>query len=59
MNLLPPFFFNVRVQHVAEHWSEVRVVLKLRPWSHNYAAMMVRPRSGCLPRLPRPMMPSW
>lgn len=37
MNLWPPFFFNsIRVQYVAEDWSEVRVVLKLRPWNRNY-----------------------
>ncbi|RAO75440.1 DUF4442 domain-containing protein [Dyella jiangningensis] len=37
MNLWPPFFFNsIRVQHVAEDWSEVKVVLRLRPWNRNY-----------------------
>jgi acyl-coenzyme A thioesterase PaaI-like protein len=37
MNLWPPFFFNsIHVQYVAEDWSEVRVVLKLRPWNRNY-----------------------
>ncbi|WP_266181164.1 DUF4442 domain-containing protein [Dyella humicola] len=37
MNLWPPFFFNsIGVQFVAEDWSEVRVVLKLRPWNRNY-----------------------
>jgi acyl-coenzyme A thioesterase PaaI-like protein len=37
MNLWPPFFFNsIRVQYVADDWSEVRVVLKLRPWNRNY-----------------------
>lgn len=37
MNLWPPFFFNsIRVQYVAEDWSEVKVVLRLRPWNRNY-----------------------
>ncbi len=37
MNLWPPFFFNsIRVQHVADDWSEVKVVLRLRPWNRNY-----------------------
>lgn len=37
MNLWPPFLFNsIRVQHVAEDWSEVKVVLRLRPWNRNY-----------------------
>ncbi|WP_243049713.1 DUF4442 domain-containing protein [Dyella sp. RRB7] len=37
MNLWPPFFFNsIRVQYVAEDWSEVHVVLRLRPWNRNY-----------------------
>ncbi|WP_243041607.1 DUF4442 domain-containing protein [Dyella sedimenti] len=37
MNLWPPFLCNsIRVQHVAEDWSEVRVVLRLRPWNRNY-----------------------
>ena len=37
MNLWPPFLFNsIRVQHVAEDWTEVRVVLRLRPWNRNY-----------------------
>jgi acyl-coenzyme A thioesterase PaaI-like protein len=37
MNLWPPFLFNsIGVQYVAEDWSEVRVVLKLRPWNRNY-----------------------
>ncbi|MBV8157870.1 MAG: DUF4442 domain-containing protein [Dyella sp.] len=37
MNLWPPFFFNsIRVQHVAEDWSAVTVVLRLRPWNRNY-----------------------
>lgn len=37
MNLWPPFLFNsIRVQHVAEDWSEVKVVMRLRPWNRNY-----------------------
>ncbi|AHX12398.1 hypothetical protein CH75_03065 [Dyella jiangningensis] len=37
MNLWPPFLFNsIRVQHVAADWSEVKVVLRLRPWNRNY-----------------------
>ncbi len=37
MNLWPPFLFNsIRVQHVAEDWSELKVVLRLRPWNRNY-----------------------
>jgi acyl-coenzyme A thioesterase PaaI-like protein len=37
MNLWPPFLFNsIGVQHVSEDWSELRVVLKLRPWNRNY-----------------------
>ena len=29
MNLWPPFLFNsIRVQHVSEDWSELRVVLR-------------------------------
>jgi len=37
MNLWPPFLFNsIRVQYVAEDWSEVKVVLRLRPWNRNY-----------------------
>jgi acyl-coenzyme A thioesterase PaaI-like protein len=37
LNFWPPFLFNsIRVQHVAEDWSEARVVLRLRPWNRNY-----------------------
>jgi acyl-coenzyme A thioesterase PaaI-like protein len=37
LNLWPPFLFNsIRVQHLAEDWSEARVVLRLRPWNRNY-----------------------
>ncbi|WP_199100346.1 DUF4442 domain-containing protein [Dyella sp. ASV21] len=37
MNLWPPFLFNsIRVQYVSEDWSELRVVLRLRPWNRNY-----------------------
>ncbi|MFC4528350.1 DUF4442 domain-containing protein [Dyella halodurans] len=37
LNLWPPFLFNsIRVQQVAEDWSEASVVLKLRPWNRNY-----------------------
>ena len=37
LNLWPPFLFNsIRVQSVDEAWSEVRVVLRLRPWNRNY-----------------------
>lgn len=37
MNLWPPFLINsIRVQHVAEDWSEVKVVMRLRPWNRNY-----------------------
>ena len=37
LNLWPPFLFNsIRVQHVAEDYSEARVVLRLRPWNRNY-----------------------
>lgn len=37
MNLWPPFLFNsIRVQYVSEDWSELKVVLRLRPWNRNY-----------------------
>jgi acyl-coenzyme A thioesterase PaaI-like protein len=37
LNLWPPFFFNsIRVQSISDDWSEVRVVLRLRPWNRNY-----------------------
>ncbi len=37
MNLWPPFLFNsIRVQYVSEDWSQLRVVLRLRPWNRNY-----------------------
>jgi acyl-coenzyme A thioesterase PaaI-like protein len=37
MNLWPPFLFNsIRVQYVSEDWTELRVVLRLRPWNRNY-----------------------
>jgi len=37
LNLWPPFLFNsIRVLHLAEDWSEARVVLRLRPWNRNY-----------------------
>lgn len=37
MNLWPPFLFNgIRILHIHPDWSEVRVVLKLRPWNRNY-----------------------
>ncbi|HEV2623402.1 MAG TPA: DUF4442 domain-containing protein [Frateuria sp.] len=37
LNLWPPFLFNsIRVQELAEDWSEARVVLRLRPWNRNY-----------------------
>jgi acyl-coenzyme A thioesterase PaaI-like protein len=37
LNLWPPFLFNsIRVQSLAEDWSEARVVLRLRPWNRNY-----------------------
>ena len=37
LNLWPPFLFNsIRVQYVAEDWSEAKVVLRLRPWNRNY-----------------------
>ncbi|WP_201313738.1 DUF4442 domain-containing protein [Dyella sp. EPa41] len=37
MNLWPPFLFNsIRVQYVAADWSELKVVLRLRPWNRNY-----------------------
>ncbi len=37
LNLWPPFLCNsIRVQHVADDWSEASVVLKLRPWNRNY-----------------------
>ncbi|QNK00502.1 DUF4442 domain-containing protein [Dyella telluris] len=37
MNLWPPFLFNsIRVQHVSDDWSELTVVLRLRPWNRNY-----------------------
>ncbi|HEV2539082.1 MAG TPA: DUF4442 domain-containing protein [Frateuria sp.] len=37
LNLWPPFLFNsIRVQHLAQDWSEARVVLRLRPWNRNY-----------------------
>ncbi len=37
MNLWPPFLFNaIRVQSVDENWTEVKVVLRLRPWNRNY-----------------------
>ena len=37
MNLWPPFLCNsIHVQSVSADWSEVRVVLRLRPWNRNY-----------------------
>lgn len=37
LNLWPPFLFNsIRVLHLAEDWTEARVVLRLRPWNRNY-----------------------
>jgi len=37
LNLWPPFLFNsIRVLHIADDWSELRVVLRLRPWNRNY-----------------------
>ncbi|HUW54918.1 MAG TPA: DUF4442 domain-containing protein [Rhodanobacter sp.] len=37
INLWPPFLFNsIRVQQVSADWTEVRVVLRLRPWNRNY-----------------------
>lgn len=37
MNLWPPFLCNgIRVLHIADDWTEARVVLRLRPWNRNY-----------------------
>jgi hypothetical protein len=37
MNLWPPYLFTgVRVLHIADDWSEVRVALRLRRWNRNY-----------------------
>ncbi|SEI42971.1 DUF4442 domain-containing protein [Frateuria terrea] len=37
LNLWPPFLCNsIRVLHLAEDWTEARVVLRLRPWNRNY-----------------------
>ncbi|HET6906769.1 MAG TPA: DUF4442 domain-containing protein [Rhodanobacteraceae bacterium] len=37
MNLWPPFLCNgIRVLHLADDWTEARVVLRLRPWNRNY-----------------------
>lgn len=37
LNFWPPFLVNgIRVLHLAEDWSEARVVLRLRPWNRNY-----------------------
>ncbi|WP_132147275.1 DUF4442 domain-containing protein [Luteibacter rhizovicinus] len=37
LNLWPPFFFNaIRVQSISDDWSDLRVVLRLRPWNRNY-----------------------
>ncbi|HET7557956.1 MAG TPA: DUF4442 domain-containing protein [Rhodanobacteraceae bacterium] len=37
MNLWPPFLCNgIRVLHIADDWSEARVMLRLRPWNRNY-----------------------
>ncbi|MBB3227358.1 acyl-coenzyme A thioesterase PaaI-like protein [Luteibacter sp. Sphag1AF] len=37
LNLWPPFFFNaIRVQSISSDWTELRVVLRLRPWNRNY-----------------------
>jgi len=34
MNLWPPFLCNgIRVLHIADDWTEARVVLRLRPWN--------------------------
>jgi len=37
LNVWPPFFFNsIRVQSISADYSEVKVVLRLRPWNRNY-----------------------
>ncbi|HUH30909.1 MAG TPA: DUF4442 domain-containing protein [Rhodanobacter sp.] len=37
MNLWPPFLCNaICVQSVSADWTEVQVVLRLRPWNRNY-----------------------
>lgn len=37
MNLWPPFLFNsIRVLNLSDDYTEVRVVLRLRPWNRNY-----------------------
>lgn len=37
MNLWPPFLFTgIRVLSIADDWREVRVALRLRPWTRNY-----------------------
>lgn len=37
MNLWPPFLFaGIRVLHISEDWSRVRVRLHLRRWTTNY-----------------------
>ncbi|HTV85712.1 MAG TPA: DUF4442 domain-containing protein [Dyella sp.] len=37
LNLWPPFFFNsIRLLSLDEHYTEARVVLRLRPWNRNY-----------------------
>ena len=37
MNVWPPFLCNsIHVQSVSADWSEVQVVLRLRPWNRNY-----------------------
>ena len=37
MNVWPPFLCNsIHVQLVSADWSEVQVVLRLRPWNRNY-----------------------
>src|SRR5690625_7762866 len=37
MNLWPPFLFTgIRVLSIADDWRDVRVTLRLRPWTRNY-----------------------
>jgi acyl-coenzyme A thioesterase PaaI-like protein len=37
LNLWPPFFFNsIRLLSLDDDYTEARVVLRLRPWNHNY-----------------------
>jgi hypothetical protein len=46
MNLWPPFLCNgIRVLHIADDWTEARVVLRLRPWNRKQLYVRLKPRA--------------